>query len=67
VYPENNREVVSILRLRSEQNMETNLIYASAGCPKYVDNPKEIRSLICKDLLTSNRISFEREAPNWVT
>jgi hypothetical protein len=44
--------------------METNLIYTSAGCPKYVDNPKEIRSQICKDLHTSDRISFEQEMPN---
>ena len=44
VYPENNREVMPKVCLGPERTMETNLIYASAGCPKYVDNPKEIRS-----------------------
>ena len=44
--------------------METNLIYASAGYPKNVDNPKQIRSQIYKDLYTSNHISFGRETPN---
>ena len=38
--------------------METNLIYASMGYPKYMDNPKEIWLQICKDLHTSDRISF---------
>ena len=46
--------------------METNLIYASMGYPKYMDNPKEIWLQICKDLHTSDRISFEWETPNWV-
>ena len=67
VYPENNREVMPKVYLGSERTMETNLIYASVRCPKYVDNPKEIRSQICKDLHTSDRISFERETPNWAT
>jgi hypothetical protein len=42
VYPENNREVMSKLRLESGQIMGTSLIYASAGCPSNVDNPKQI-------------------------
>jgi len=40
-------------------------IYASAGCPKNVDNPKQVRNLVCKDLHTNDRISFGRETPNW--
>jgi hypothetical protein len=47
--------------------METNPIYASSGCPKNVDNSKQIRSKICKDLHISKRISFERETTNKVT
>ena len=43
--------------------METNPTYASAGCPKNVDNSKQI----WKYLYISNRISFEWETPNWVT
>jgi hypothetical protein len=46
VYPENNREVMPKVYLRPERTMETNLIYASVGCPKYMDNPKEIRPQI---------------------
>jgi hypothetical protein len=34
VYPENNREVMPKLYLRSEQTMETIPIYASSGYPK---------------------------------
>jgi hypothetical protein len=34
VYLENNREMMPKLYLRLEQTMETNPIYASAGCPK---------------------------------
>jgi len=67
VYPENNTEVMPKLYLGLEQTMETNLVYASAGCPENVDNPKQIRLYICKDLHTSNRISFRQETPNWVT
>ena len=67
MYPENNRKVLSKLCLGSEQTMETNTICASSGCPKNVDNSKQIRLLICKDLHVSNCISFERETPNWVT
>jgi hypothetical protein len=48
VYPENNREVMMKLCLEPERSTKTNPIYASAGCPKYVDNPKEIWSEICK-------------------
>ena len=44
MYLENNREVMPKVYLGSERTMETNLIYASVRCPKYVDNPKEIRS-----------------------
>jgi len=47
--------------------METDLIYAYAGCPKNVDNPKQIRSDTHGDLHASNRISFGRETPNWFT
>jgi len=61
---ENNTEVMPKLCLGLEQTMETNLIYASAGCPQNVDNPKQILLYICKDLHTSNRISFGRETPN---
>ena len=60
-------EVMPKVCLGPERTMETNLIYASTGYPKYVDNPKEIWSQICKDLHTSDRISFERETPNWAT
>ena len=67
MYPENNREVMLKVYLGPERTMETNLIYISAGYPKYVDNLKEIRSQICKDLHTSDHISFEREMPNWAT
>ena len=67
MYLENNREVMPKVCLGPERTIETNLIYASAGCLKYVDNPKEIRLQICKDLHTSDRISFERETPNWAT
>jgi hypothetical protein len=66
VYPENNREVMPKLRLESEQTMGASLIYASAGCPNNVDNPKQIQLSTCRDLHTSNRISFGRETPNWV-
>jgi len=34
VYPENNREMLPKLYLRSEYNMETNPIYTYSGCPK---------------------------------
>jgi hypothetical protein len=44
VYPENNRDVMPKVCLGPERTMETNLIYASVGYQKYVDNPKEIRS-----------------------
>jgi len=47
--------------------METKLIYASSGCPNNVDNSKQIRPYICKDLHISNRICFERETPNRFT
>ena len=67
MYPENNREELPKLGLGPEQTMETNLVYASAGCPENVDNPKQIRLYIYKDLHTSNRISFGRETPSWVT
>ena len=67
MYPENNKEVMPKVCLGQERNMETNLIYASAGCPKNVDNPKQIRSQICKDPHTSDHICFGRETPNWVT
>ena len=63
VYPENNREMMPKLYLGWEQTMETNPTYASAGCPKNVDNSKQI----WKYLYISNRISFEWETPNWVT
>ena len=55
------------LCLRSEQSMETNSIYTSSGYPKNVDNSKQIRLSICKELHISSRISFERETPNRVT
>jgi len=67
VYPKNNGEVVPKLRLGQERNMEPNLIYAFSGCPKNVDNPKQIPSQICSDPHTSNHICFERETPNWGT
>ena len=67
VYPKNNREMMPKLYLGSEQTMETNPTYASVGCPKNMDNSKQIRLSICKELHISNRISFERETPNWVT
>ena len=41
--------------------METNHIYASLGCPNDMDNSKQIRIYICKDLHIPYRISFERE------
>jgi hypothetical protein len=47
--------------------METNPIYASSGYPKNVDNLKQIRLSICKELHISNHISFKRETPNRVT
>ena len=37
------------------------------GYPKNVDNPKQIRSQICKDPHTYDRISFGRETPNWAS
>jgi hypothetical protein len=40
VYPKNNREVMLKVYLGLERTMETNLNYASTGCPKNVDNPK---------------------------
>jgi hypothetical protein len=40
VYPENNREMMLKLCLGLEQTLKTNPIYASAGCPKNVDNSK---------------------------
>ena len=43
VYLENNREMMPKLYLGSEQTIETNPTYASAGCPKNVDNLKQIR------------------------
>jgi hypothetical protein len=67
VYLENNREVMPKVCLGPKRTMETNLIYTSVGCPKYVDNTKDIRSQICKDLHISDRISFERETPNWAS
>jgi hypothetical protein len=54
------------LHLESRQTMGTSLIYASAGCPSNVDNPKQIQLSTCRDLHTFNRISFGRETPNWV-
>ena len=60
-------EVMLKVCLGPERTMETNLIYASTGCPKNVDNLKQIRSQICKDAHTSDRICFGRETPNWVT
>ena len=67
MYPENNGEVMPKPCLGSERTMETKLIYASASCPENVNNPKQIRLYICKDLHTSNSISFGQETPNWVT
>jgi hypothetical protein len=42
VYPENNRDVMPKLRLESGQTMGASLIYAFAGYPSNVDNPKQI-------------------------
>ena len=43
MYPENNREMMPKLYLGSEQTMEANPTYAFVGCPKNVDNSKQIR------------------------
>jgi hypothetical protein len=43
VYPENKGEVLSKLCIRSEYTIETDLVYASTGCPKSVDNSKQIQ------------------------
>jgi hypothetical protein len=67
VYPENNWEIRPKLCLGWEQTMETNLSTHQRAVQKNVDNSKQIRLSICKDLHTSNRIYFERETPNWVT
>ena len=64
VYPKNNGKVMSKHHLEPERSMKTNLNYASAGCPKYMDNPKGIQSQICKGPHISDCISFERETPN---
>jgi len=40
VYLENNTEVMPKFYLGLEQTMETNLVYASTGYPKNVDNLK---------------------------
>jgi len=43
VYPENNKEMMPRFCLGWERTMETNLIYASSGCPNNVDNSKQIQ------------------------
>ena len=53
--------------LGPERTMETNPSTHPRGYPKNVDNPKQKRSQICKDLHTSKDISFGRETPNWAT
>jgi len=40
-------EAETLSRIRADYG--TNLVYASTGCPKKVDNPKTIRLYICKD------------------
>jgi hypothetical protein len=53
--------------LGPERSMETNPSTDPRAVQKNMDNPKLIRSQICKALHTSNHISFERETPNWGT
>ena len=47
--------------------MQTKPIYTYSGCLKDVDDSKQIRSYICKDMHISNHISFERETSNYVS
>ena len=53
--------------LGTEQTMETYSTTHPQTVQKNMDNAKQIRSQICKYLHTTNRISFGRETPNWVT